>query len=134
MYVRGKPTHPSLMFARKAGACPLRSFPSRVNSHKHKTRLETPSTDKHSSFLRIFINYWHKKFYKLPWGYADDEYVGPYLGIAGEYISINSFFAKWIIYSIHGISSQEVLNINIPCANVIKLFTVVIYCNLKVIL
>jgi hypothetical protein len=37
-------------------------------AYKQKTRLERLSRDKHSSFLRKFVNYGQKKFYSIgPW-------------------------------------------------------------------
>ena len=34
-------------------------------SGAHETRLERLATDKHSSLLRKFVNYGHKKFYSI---------------------------------------------------------------------
>jgi hypothetical protein len=63
------------MFVRKAG-----TYPSGVPKgsslysyalgliHKHLTRLERLVRDKHSSFLRTFVNYGHKFFITLGTG------------------------------------------------------------------
>jgi len=34
-------------------------------THNHYTRLEKLARDKHSSLLRTFVNYGHKKFYNV---------------------------------------------------------------------
>ncbi len=37
-------------------------------THKHQARLQRFTTDKHSSLLRKFVNYVHKKFHNIiPW-------------------------------------------------------------------
>ncbi len=60
------PFQPSLMFVSEAGAY-LSGGPdmnyTQVKApgltHKHKIRLEMLASDKHSSFLRAFVNYRH---------------------------------------------------------------------------
>ncbi len=62
--VAGKPFQPSLMFAGKAGAytnkapftCSTLGQTLRL-THKHQSRLKILTRDKHSSLLRISVNY-----------------------------------------------------------------------------
>ncbi len=65
MFVPGRPFKPSL-FVGKAGVTE-RCF-TRVGSSLtsiHKTRLEKPVRDKHSSLLQAIVNDGHKKFYNV---------------------------------------------------------------------
>ncbi len=67
MFVPGKSFKPSLMFVDKAGVYPSEAT-SRIGTgltHKHKTRMEKFARDEHSSLLRTFVNYRHKKFYNI---------------------------------------------------------------------
>ncbi len=72
MFVPNKPFQLIIMFVGKAGSLPLsgvgeRCFTCKCCSfiHKQLTRLERPSKDKHSSLLRIFINYKRKRFHNI---------------------------------------------------------------------
>ncbi len=51
----------SLMFFGKPSGCSTVECSS-GRTHKHKTRQEKLARNKHSSFLRIFVNYVPKKF------------------------------------------------------------------------
>jgi hypothetical protein len=75
VFVPGKPFQPSLMFANKTGVLPcltlvwstFQVLNSRVGSWtyrhpQHKTWLERPASDKHSSSLRTFVNNDRKTF------------------------------------------------------------------------
>ncbi len=62
----------SIMFVSKAGAYLSRGLDINYTqvkapglTHKQQTRLEMLASDKHSSFLRAFVNYRHSKLYNI---------------------------------------------------------------------
>ncbi len=54
----------SLMFVGKARSLPMFGASSSL-TQKHQTRLERPSSDRHSSLLQTLINHRCKKFYNI---------------------------------------------------------------------
>ncbi len=77
MFVLVKYSKPTLMFVGMARSLPqigahercIITLVGSVLNHNNQTRLERPARDQHSSLLRTFVNYGHKKFYNTePWG------------------------------------------------------------------
>ncbi len=55
VFVPVRPFQPSLMFLSKVPGL----------THQHYTMLEKPAKDNHSSRLRAWVNYGHKRFYNF---------------------------------------------------------------------
>jgi hypothetical protein len=63
------------MLVGKAKSLPLRGISLKCTTwvgsslfRKHYAKMERLASDKHSSLLRTFVNYGHKKFYNIgPW-------------------------------------------------------------------
>ncbi len=72
MFAPGKSFQDSIVFAGKAGAYPSEA-PFKCSilewapglAHKQSTSMERLAKNKHSSLLRIFVNYGQKKFYNI---------------------------------------------------------------------
>jgi hypothetical protein len=99
VFVHGKPFQRSLMIAGKARVYPSEA-PCRCSTkekapgltHKHVTRLERLTRDKHSSLLRKFVNYGRNKFYDTGpahkcWNVNDEKtFLSLYSLLAGTFL------------------------------------------------
>ncbi len=95
---------PSLMFAGNDRAFPIEA-PFRCSTlgqapglaHKHQTMLERLATDKHSSLLRIFVNYGRKFFITLAPGLGQQQIVLK----ESERISSNPHDIQLVYFQMH---------------------------------
>ncbi len=81
VFVLARPFQPSPMFVSRASAYPRSSTLGQALSltHKHWTRLERSGKYKHTSLLQTFVNFSHKKCYKIVHLQTLDSAIKAYL-------------------------------------------------------